>query len=453
MFAVVVLAALVVLSGCQGPLGPKGDKGDPGDPGDPGTAGTPGQPGPQGTSQIVNTEKPKELILLNLRSASDLTIGAATATVDVTGYFRGGKEPIAYTIVTPAVGVTPPADSIHNPAAIFKATLDEDTGILTVAAKNPRAAVASAKLDTAETVMIKATDVDKIGADAVTLMIKANQAPIIPQGATAFLVTVGIQNAKDAKRDGLNNTTGAALPAAQQPNPVCATLASCVFTIALNDAVDPGAAQYIEVLEGDGTTAATPGTTVVVITDNDVKGTTFSVEEYESAFVSASASGAKITISGLKSTWVADNNPDPNTTTPGHQTTPVRIKVTDDNGLWVEREIMVQVDEPPTLSKTFRFNTAYEVLTTQSTAFITGLDKYFDDKEDDPDTNAMLEFTVASSNRAVADIPTDGELPADLALMGYGPGSTTITLTATDTRGQTVSTSFTLTVKQAPPPG
>ena len=176
---------------------------------------------------------------------------------------------------------------------------------------------------------------------------------------------------------------------------------------------------------------------------------TFSVVEYESAFVSASASDAKITISGIKSTWVADNTPDaPNNVTPGHSSTPVRIKATDANGLWVERDILVQVDEPPTLSKTFTLQSAFVVTLPRADALVTGLDRFFDDKEDDPDDQAALTFKVASSNRAVAEIPDNGIITgADLTLTGYSQGTSTITLTATDSRGQSVSTSFTVTVK------
>ena len=135
--------------------------------------------------------------------------------------------------------------------------------------------------------------------------------------------------------------------------------------------------------------------------------------------------------------------------TPGHTPVPVRIKATDANGLWVERDILVMVDEPPTLSKTFTLQSAYTVTLPKADALVTGLDRFFDDKEDDPDDDAALTFKVASSNRAVAELPTtDGIITvADLTLTGYAQGTSTITLTATDSRGQSVSTSFTVTVK------
>ena len=433
----VIVGLAVAMVACQGPVGTPGDKGDKGDTGDTGdTGGT----GPQGTSQIVKTEKPSELILLNQRA--DTTLGAGVATADVTGYFRGGKKPITYEIVELKLTEDGFEESIHATDAIFKATLDKDTGILTVAAKDRGADVVAAKRATGETVMIKAIDVDKIAADPVMLTIKANSAPM--PGA-AFVVKVGVQNAKDALRDGLNNTTGAALLAAAQPNPVCATFAACVFTIALPAREEATVnATYISMEEG-----GTAGQPVTIISDDDVKGTTFSVEEYDTAFVMASASDAKITISGVKSTWVADtdtSNEQPDE--PGHKPTTVRIKATDANGLMVETNMMVSVDEPPTLSKTFTLQGAYTVTPPKTDELIGGLDRFFDDKEDDPDIAAALTFKVASSNRAVAEIPANGIITgADLTLMGYSQGTSTITLTATDSRGQSVSTNFTVTVK------
>ena len=45
---------------------------------------------------------------------------------------------------------------------------------------------------------------------------------------------------------------------------------------------------------------------VSVIEDDDVKGMTFSVVEYDPDYVTAMASVTKIAIRGIKSTWVAD---------------------------------------------------------------------------------------------------------------------------------------------------
>ena len=301
-FISIIISMAVIFAACQGAVGPKGD---PGDPGDPGAAGTPGTQGPAGITPIAMTGTTPAPILLNERA--DGTLGAGVATVDVTGYFVGGKEPITYEIVVLVADDDGYMGSIHETTASFKATIDKDTGILTAAAKNARVDVSDGQRGGGETVQVKATDANKAPAE-VTFTIKANSNPV---AGAALTVTVGLQNAKDALRDGLNNTTGAALPAASQPNPVCATFVSCVFTIVLEARAanagdtDVVNATYTPLVEG-----GTAGDGVNVITDADVKEMTFSVVEYDSAFVTASASDTKITVGGIKSTWVADNTPE-----------------------------------------------------------------------------------------------------------------------------------------------
>ena len=98
---------LVALIACQGPAGPAGADGTKGDPG---TSGTPvrrvrrGSPGITPITRAVAMADP--LILMN-HQVGAMTLGTATRTVDVSGHFRGGKDPITYKAVFDA-SVTPP---------------------------------------------------------------------------------------------------------------------------------------------------------------------------------------------------------------------------------------------------------------------------------------------------------------------------------------------------------
>ena len=424
---------LVALVACQGPAGPAGAGGGKGDPGAMGSSGTPGAPG---IRPIVKTDKAEETILLN-PAALDM-LGSATAVVDVTGYFRGGKPPVTYAVVPTTGQPSDRADTVDADDAIFKVVLDKDTGQLTVTAKTPRVVIdPAAKYMTGEKVTIKATDADKIAAaGTVMLTIKANRAPMAASViADAEALVVGTQNAKDALRDGRHNTTAAVL--ATQPNPVCATFASCVFTIKLQDGAAESNATLTRYDEADDATAIAAMTATPVIIDDDTAGMTFSIVEYDAKKVLASASGNKIMIGGVKSTWGMVNG------SPGHVTTAVVIMATDSKGLPEEHEIPVAVDGAPTLSKTHTFLNRYTFDPGQNdSVFGRNVGDYFDDMESD----AALTYTITSSNHAVADPPDDPLTQDGMLMMLLAQGTATVTITATDPLGQTVKAEFVFNV-------
>ena len=109
MFAVVVLAALVVLSGCQGAVGKTGPAGPAGESG---TTGTTGTPGTTDNMSPVATAIPTVYLALNgtayvAPAATDptdvvaSTTGYKDKTVDLTKYFKDTETPtLAYTAVS-----------------------------------------------------------------------------------------------------------------------------------------------------------------------------------------------------------------------------------------------------------------------------------------------------------------------------------------------------------------
>ena len=440
LFLMIVGLAVAVVA-CQGAVGPQGP---PGEDGTDGTDGTSGMDGVDGISPITKASGvTPDPILLNVRSTTDQTISTSTvATVDTTVYFSGGQEPILYEIVEAVTDGTS--------GDFFTATIDKDSGVLTVKAKSGGTLDANNDYAMGETVKVKATDANKVtpvadGADdPVILTIRANKAPtVVPN--QMLPVTIGTQAAADATRDGVDDADGEALTGADIPNPICAMFASCVFTINTGTGAMIVPTAMFTLLDVEDGTAASE---VTVFTDNDVRGSTLSVVEYDAKYVTASATGTTFTIGGVKSTFIADTD---GTVGPeAHTATVVRLRATDANELWVEFNVNVSVDGAPTLSTTHQFNAAYSIKTNQAmTSIIPNVARFFTDVESTVSA-AFPTYKVTSSNRAVAEVgmePVDSD--GDLVLGSYAEGTTTITITATDARGQSVSDSFVLNVTRA----
>jgi hypothetical protein len=358
-------------------------------------------------------------------------LGTGKAEVDIMEYFRGGKEPLAYEL-TPDENAL--AGTVFATASVFTAELDKDTGVLTISARSATATLAETSYTTGEKVTLKATDADKAFV-AAELTIKANREPGIPTDNDAIIeLTVGTQNATDTMRDGLDDEGEMTTI---QPNPVCATFGSCVFTIKLNDTDDNGNATFTPNVEG---IAPADNDRQVVVTDDDTTGMTFSVVSHDEQ-VQVSASGATITIVGLKTTYDAD--------TSAHVPASVTIEATDANGLSTERDLAVTVNTPPEVKSAFESSYSFPRAATE-TDVVFGVAGHFKDAEMD-----TLEIRVKSSDAERVAFPsnyTGGVVSgANLQVIPRNIGSATITVTAVDARGQMMEQSFTVRVT-APAP-
>ena len=379
-----------------------------------------------------------------------MTLGTATKTVDVSGHFRGGKKPITYKaeFVPPMAGDAPIEFKVE-PAM-------NTTGVFTVSSIKGTAELMAPDFQVGDMFAITATDADKIPATggAVTVTIKANRAPTTtPTGGqpieTLAALTVGSQNVTDKTRDGKNNSTGVALAAAQQPNPVCPTFDDCRFTIKLPTRASATVngelveAEYIAKLaEG-----STPETRAAVVADDDVVGMTFEVVEHDSKYVVASAMKNMILVRGVKSTW-GDTDPNTDGIQGGHVDTVVRVRAIDAEELWTEFDVNVNVDGPPTMATGYELNSMFTARAGQSEAVITGIATFFDDAEDTDNGT----ITVESSNHGVATPSMDGEVTDDGKLFtALREGTATITITVTDSRMQTLVKQFTLKVNPEKP--
>ena len=153
--------------------------------------------------------------------------------------------------------------------------------------------------------------------------------------------------------------------------------------------------------------------------------------------VQVSADGTTLTVVGLKSTFSDDSD---NT----NDFASVTIKVIDADGLFVERDLAVIVDTPPEVKSTFESSYSFP-RGSSAVNVVVGLAAHFKDVDD-----ATLTYVVKSSDDAKVAFPTsytDGEVEgADLQVIPRNIGSSTITVTATDGRGQTAEQSFTVRV-------
>ena len=174
-----------------------------------------------------------------------------------------------------------------------------------------------------------------------------------------------------------------------------------------------------------------------MVADDDVVGMTFSVAEYDSKYVVASAMKNMILVRGVKSTWVDE----------AHVATVVRVRATDAEGLWTEFNVNVNVDGPPTMATGYELNSMHTATAGMDVTVIAGLNAFFTDAEDDNDGT----ITVKSSNHGVATPSDAGAVTTDLAFEPLREGTATITITVTDSRMQTLVKQFTLKVNQKTP--
>ena len=250
-FISIIISVAVMFAACQGAVGPQGPKGDTGHTGDAGPAGPAGPAGEQGLEGVgtltLSGKTAAPILLSHVTRNNQKVIGVQKEDVDITSYFRGGKDPVTYELVPPNADPTHSdnEDTVFDNESVFKAEVNKDTGALTISARSATAAIVAASYTTGERVIFRAVDGDKIKSDSVDLMVKANREPTIVDANEPDAVielTVGMQNATDATRDGLDDK-GKKLDT--QPNPVCATFGSCVYSIKLNGATDaPLTPQY-----------------------------------------------------------------------------------------------------------------------------------------------------------------------------------------------------------------
>lgn len=185
---ITVVALAVVTMACQGAVGPQGDqgpKGDKGEPGAPGAPGAPGEPGEPGIDALIALPAPAGY-LVNDVIVNGVSMVGTPDDVDVRDLFRGGKEPVEYSVTA---GGTITDNTAPTPAR-FTHSYDAETYMLSFKA------VAEQKLqyEGLDTFSVSAKDADGIPAGPIVIGIKSNGAPTLEGSPTAVNVDVGTQD-------------------------------------------------------------------------------------------------------------------------------------------------------------------------------------------------------------------------------------------------------------------
>ncbi|MCB9437482.1 MAG: hypothetical protein H6673_10895 [Anaerolineales bacterium] len=162
------------------------------------------------------------------------------------------------------------------------------------------------------------------------------------------------------------------------------------------------------------------------IYDADGDPTTFIATSDNTAIAAVSPNGQAITVTGL-SVGVAT----------------IRIRVTDGRGGQAQTSFLATVVEPPTANNPPNIAPIPGQTLTQNATLNVPV------SISDPDGDTVT-FTVTSAAPQIATV-SKGTDNASINIAGFSPGSTSVTVTATDARGQSRSAAFTVVVNPPAP--
>ena len=423
-FPLIVLA-LVALVACQGGPGTKGDKGDKGDTGPGGLVGTPGNPGEPGISSLLVSEGGKTYGRYINDSALG-RIGTLPTSLNTSMQFTGGKPPVKFAATGLAI-----ADGGAITFLVKKADDFADSGMVTVEIRNRNAEQEIAagvatdyainngltlNADTGEFTgtatnsrfTVTATDADGYTASKAIEILR-NRRPVASDTDWGPL-EVGTQDAKMAR-------------AVVDTNLNCTHFNSCKVTVI--------AAHFND--------ESRDGLTYTVISNS------------APSKLRASIDGDKVVLVGLASTWNKDkltrDMNDPADAKGDHDDVELLIRATDDDNLYDEKIMVIQVDGRPT-PKTPIPSVKVDQGSSQVMGVVNGVIAFFEDAE----TGIAEQFTLESNNPALVSVPT-GDQNGAVDLTPLNVGSVTITVTVTETTNnegglsQTASQEFTVTVE------
>jgi hypothetical protein len=337
------------------------------------------------------------VVLINDGKAADdsAVIGPLPDPIDMSMHFRGGYEPVTYA-----------AKMVDASESTFTGDIDPDTGILTIKLRDED------DTDTMDQYMLSTTATE---ANAITVTAKddegneamkmvhvlTNKAPVVAgQPNDVWSTSVGTEMRADKEVVVCQDEANAAIAATD-------TAHQCT--------VEAGGSEFTD--DGDFV---------------------LSVVE-TSSMVSVNADGKKLTITGLASTWDADADP------AADDPAEVMIRATDKNGLYVDRALEITVDAAPTVKRQIQNRTLKDEGMAVDVA--RSIATFFADAETDL---GATDIGHESSDETTATVSLES---GNLQVTPLNPGTTMITVTATETSGyeQSVSQTFMVTVTNASP--
>ena len=392
-FISIIISVAVMFAACAGPAGTPGADGADGAAGADGAQGQQGDPAPLPLTGRIGP------VLLDSLNAGDDENEATEFVIDLVadGYFNGGEGPYEFK----------PTGTI--PAGVT-AEIDDDTNMLKLKLASAATPTEEAYM-TGFTVMVSATDANDETAES-SVTVKPNTAP---------------QTA-----DQVNASNGAL----QSPNDsyTIGTMAGELDDQDLSaegtQGREQGVAECFMFNECEVSLFQDHGDFDIDVT-SDADGVKFSW----------SAEDGKLTLTGLESTWDADDE--------AFDPVEVTVEAEDEDGLSFELTFMLNVNSPPTLSKLadgiatdveFELGTSDNSLINQD-----GAAALFDDLED-----TVVVATFASSNDSIITVDADNG-----TVVPVSRGSTTITVTGTTGMqgsntgglGQSAEIEYSITVK------
>ena len=423
-FISLIVSVAVLFAACAGAVGPAGPQGPAGKDGADGADGVQGRQGPQGPqgnpgdSSLVAKNRTEAALYVVNNGPDDndgmATIGPVPGNVDPGMYFVGGAPPLEFSVTRDMTTADPPVlpDSVSDTF-----TLEVEDGMLVFGVKAattmPTAGSDTDPNDYTHGSQFTVTATDANGASATKMVhIKSNRAPTRPETLPTFAVTVGTQDAEDATRMAAAGTAAA---------PKCATFNVCVLKPLVADDRTDTNAHFL---------------------DEDSSKLIFSI-----ASVSDAKATAMVTNDGIQVTGTSGSESGSVTVT---------IRATDAGGLYVDTALTVTVDSEPEIETAIASSFTLAVTATSPT-IVTGLNSFFKDAEADLDadgdgtpdnTGDALVFTAVSSKPGIATTPNPDGGVTDLVVNPVNVGDTKITVTATDSLGQTVTQETMVDVKQ-----
>ena len=413
MFAVVVLAALVVLSGCQGAVGPKGPKGDPGDDG---TSGTPGTPGTPGVSALVATADIQYVLVSDKIVGTAPAFGDKPADFDVSGHFQGGTGDLTFT------------DSGEVEFMDDKVSVDN----------------AGVPVPDADPLQYYEVKVSEAGMASLTVRAGAAEPTADPDGEVlvAFIVTATDDNGRTAKKTIVVQRNKAPAPNAN-PAITIEDLALGVGTQAVENpiAVDTDASPAITAAMVTADKALRPMlnqyrltmVTETHFTDADFASLTFTAKSSAPAVASATVDKQVIVITGYQGT-----DDDSDTAAPDAPTITVTAI---DAGMLESAPITFDVTVLAAPKAVNSIGAQTYPIEDDKIALVSDIGEYFE-----PTTLVAANFTAESSDSTKVEIDAPAVTGTDLMGRPKNPGSSTITVTGTDVLRQSATQTFTATV-------
>ena len=404
----ILVGLAVTMVACQGAVGPQGDDGPKGDKGDTGATGDTGPQGPQGPPGTdafeplaLKADGPKVFI----NDDEDGNPGAK-AMIDLAGFVHGSAKRM----------YGKPTTDKSDKEYVFDASLDASELTITPRKEGSDNTATGDKLYDIETFTVKVSDGGESKPVDLKIPARRNRAPA---DATAVLGTVGNQ----VPEKPAENT------------PACSG-----GTGIMNEC-------YVDITFTDPDSGNDEKLSFTADSDDEMKVMVVSVDNAPTSEKDSTPLPleARVVVKGLDSTWNADKDGGA-----GHDPVKVTVMATDQGDAMAKGVVNITVDGAPEAVGTIPSRTIKVSATAQT--LIQDVKTFFKNPEG---TGESLSYEAKAAEASVLSSVggadgIGGAVTNILGVMTNAPGTTTVTITATESSGgepmQSATQTFTVTV-------